>query len=669
MTTRFRTTAARLGTAAARLRSCTAPLRSFTAPLRSEAARRRPVPLWAALALLTGTAVASLWFTPPPSSEQWVIWAVMVGGCLAVCCGVVTARLPAPAASWPPAGSAPRLLALSAVMLLSTPLVLAAGARALAVVSAVLASTVVVPLAALRVVERRPAVRLLRWADGCVVGSGAGCAAASAWGGPAALMAAEITSATAICAGTWVLFEVTTGDDRRRVLWLVLGAAVTILGGMLHFAAENSLPMSPLYGVVAAGVLSLPLPLAIAVALVAPLRTDVRAVIRGAAVLIVMLALSAAVYEGVAAVWELVVGARPGKGVPALLAAVIASGYQRVRQRVEASMDEMLFGRSADPVETLTRLGTDLTAGAPPPLWLHTLRSTLGVPGITLRQDGATIATAGTVDDGHTTLTALHAGGAHVGDLVVCLPPGHLRLPRAAAAVVELVAAPLAQALHAARLSEQLRVSRGRVVTALEEERRRMRRDLHDGLGPTLTGIAYTVDAAVNLIATDPDRAVETLRGLRADVGDAINEIRRIVYGLRPRALDEFGLVDAVRRRVTQLRAADGRPLDLTIDAPDRLPQLPAAVEVAAYRVAVEAVTNIARHSDGATARLTLALRDAGSLTVTVADTGRCTEPWTPGVGIQSMHERVEQIGGTLTIRTTPQGATVTADLPLVIPA
>ncbi|WP_369170064.1 sensor histidine kinase [Streptomyces sp. R28] len=377
--------------------------------------------------------------------------------------------------------------------------------------------------------------------------------------------------------------------------------------------------------------------------------------------------------EGVAAVWEMVVGSRPGKGVPALLAATIAAGYQPVRQRVEASMDEMLFGRSADPVETLTRLGTDLTAGAPPPLWLHTLRSTLGVPGIALRQDGTAVATAGTMDDGHTTRTALHAGAEHVGDLVVCLPPGHLGLPRAATAVLELVAAPLAQALHAARLSEQLRVSRGRVVTALEEERRRMRRDLHDGLGPALTGIAYTTDAAVNLIATDPERAVRTLRGLRADIGDAITEIRRIVYGLRPRALDELGLVDAVRQRIAPLRAADGRPLTVTIDAPQRLPPLPAAVEVAAYRVAVGAVTNIARHSDGTTAAaLTLELAapaDPALLRVTIADSGPCTETWTPGVGIQSMYERVEEIGGTLTIHTTPQGATVTADLPLVIPA
>ena len=438
---------------------------------------------------------------------------------------------------------------------------------------------------------------------------------------------------------------------------------------MLQFAVQNSLPVGPVPSAVITSALSLLLPLTVTVALVSPRQADVRVVIRGAAVLIVMLSLSAAVYEGLAAVWELTVETQPGNGVPALLAAAIAAGYQPVKRQVEASMDEMLFGRSADPVETLTRLGTDLTAGAPPPQWLVTLRSTLGVPGIALRQKGTAVATAGTMDDGHTTRISLSAGANHVGDLVVCLPPGHLRLPRAKTAVLELVAVPLAQALHAARLSEQLRVSRGRVVTALEEERRRMRRDLHDGLGPTLTGIAYTADATVNLIATDPEHAVETLRGLRADIGDAITEIRRIVYGLRPRALDELGLIDAVRQRIAPLRCADGRALTVTIDAPQGLPPLPAAVEVAAYRLAVEAVTNIARHSDGTTAALTLKFADPTLLRVTVTDSGHCTTPWAPGVGIQSMHERVEEIGGTLTIDTTPEGATITADLPLAIPA
>ncbi|MEU6140988.1 sensor histidine kinase [Streptomyces sp. NPDC047081] len=618
--------------------------------------------LWCPLGLLAGAAVSSLWWGPPGAGDDWVVWPVLVGVCLAACCCAI---------AWRTARVVPatRLLALSAAALLSAPLALATGAHDLAVVLCVLGSTVVLPLAAFRVVEARPASPLPRWADAAVIVAGTGCAVVSVTGPRAALIAAEMAVAVAVCGGTWVLFEVTADDDRRRVLWLVFGAAATTLGGFLLFAAESSLDMRPVATVVATGLVSLPLPLAITVALVAPRRVDVRTAMRGAAVLIVMLALSAAVYEGIAAVWELVLGRRPDKGVPALLAAVIATGYQPVRSRVEAGMDEMLFGRSADPVETLTRLGTDLTAGAPPPLWLHTLRTTLGVPGIALQQDGATIATAGAVDEGHPAVTVLRAGGEHVGDLVVRLPVGHLRLPPAAGSVVALVAAPLAQALYAARLSEQLRLSRGRVVTVLEEERRRMRRDLHDGLGPTLTGIAYTADAAVNLITSDPELAVETLRGLRADAGDAIAEIRRIVYGLRPRALDELGLVDAIRQRAVHLRAADGRPLAVTVEAPEQLPALPAAVEVAAYRVAVEAVTNVARHSGTAAATITLRLPDPASLRVTVADTGGRGEPWAHGVGIQSMHERVEQIGGRLTIRTGPRGATVTAELPLAIPA
>ncbi|MGW7380507.1 sensor histidine kinase [Streptomyces sp. NPDC054794] len=630
-------------------------------------ARYRSVLPWAGTALTAGASVASLWFAPPSSSQYWVVWAIMAGVWLAGVAVLVTPRQRGSVTPRQRASVAARLLRAAALALFAAPLALAAGLPELAVGLAVLASTAVMPLAALRVVEERPASRLLCWAEVSVVATGAGCATASVLDNEAALIATTVASATTMCAAAWVLFEVTSGDDRRRVLWLVVGGAATTLGGMLLFAAENSLPMGPLAEVIVLGVLSALLPGAIAVALVLPRRADVRAVMRRAAVLIVMLALSASVYEGIAAVWQMAVGTRPGKGVPALLAAGIAAGYQPVRLRIEAVMDEMLFGRSADPVETLTRLGTDLTAGAPPPLWLHTLRSTLGVPGIELRQENTTIATAGTVDAHQTQITALRAGDEEVGDLVVGLPPGHLRLPRAAAAVIELVAAPLAQALHAARLSEQLRLSRGRVVTALEEERRRMRRDLHDGLGPALTGIAYTADAAVNLIAIDPGRAVETLRGLRADLGDTITEIRRIVYGLRPRALDELGLVDAIRQRIAPLRAADGRALTVSVDAPAQLPPLPAAVEVAAYRVAVEAVTNIARHAPVTTASLSLTIQDGTHLRVTVEDGGQCTQAWTPGVGIRSMHERVEEIGGNLTIHSSPQGATITADLPLSI--
>ena len=156
-------------------------------------------------------------------------------------------------------------------------------------------------------------------------------------------------------------------------------------------------------------------------------------------------------------------------------------------------------------------------------------------------------------------LTPLQVGSDVVGELEITLPPGQLRPPPTTRAVIALVAPPLAQAMHAATLSTQLRASRRRVVAALEEERRRMRRDLHDGLGPTLTGIAYSADAARNLLPPGSAPAAEELRALRADAAEAITEIRRIVYGLRPKALDELGLIGALEQRLGRLRAADGR--------------------------------------------------------------------------------------------------------------
>jgi signal transduction histidine kinase len=208
----------------------------------------------------------------------------------------------------------------------------------------------------------------------------------------------------------------------------------------------------------------------------------------------------------------------------------------------------------------------------------------------------------------------------------VTLPPDQLRPPPRTAAVLDLVAAPLAQSLHAAGLAEQLRASRGRVVAALEEQRRRMRRDLHDGLGPTLTGIAYSADASANLLRADPDEAGRLLR---------------------------------------HLRAADGAPLEVTITAPAGLPELPAAVEVAAYRVAVEAVTNVARHAGVAAATVDLVLLGDRALRVAVHDGGPASGPWVPGIGLTSMRERVEQIGGSLTVDSGEEGSTVTAEIPL----
>jgi signal transduction histidine kinase len=191
-----------------------------------------------------------------------------------------------------------------------------------------------------------------------------------------------------------------------------------------------------------------------------------------------------------------------------------------------------------------------------------------------------------------------------------------------------------------------------------------VRRDLHDGLGPTLTGIAYSADAVRNLLHADTGQAERVLLDLRRDAADAIAEVRRIVYGLRPRALDELGLVAAVRQQVGRLRSADGRPLVVDVRAPAHLPDLPAAVEVAAYRVAVEAVTNVARHARVDRADVEFTVEDGG-LTVQVRDAGCSPDPWAAGVGLATMRERVEAVGGTLLATGGPDGGTVVARLPL----
>jgi signal transduction histidine kinase len=217
-----------------------------------------------------------------------------------------------------------------------------------------------------------------------------------------------------------------------------------------------------------------------------------------------------------------------------------------------------------------------------------------------------------------------------------------------------------AQAVH---LTANLRQSRQRIVVAREEERRRLRRDLHDGLGPQLATLALQIDAARNLIGQNPESAESLLRDLKRGTQDAIAEIRRVVHDLRPPALDQLGLVESLRHFAATMQT---EALSITVTAPDKLPPLPAAVEVAAYRIAVEALTNVARHADAASCHVALALAD-GVLRLTVRDNGTgFSAESQPGVGWLSMRERAAELGGTLSIDTA-DGVTVEATLPLEI--
>jgi two-component system NarL family sensor kinase len=276
--------------------------------------------------------------------------------------------------------------------------------------------------------------------------------------------------------------------------------------------------------------------------------------------------------------------------------------------------------------------------------------------------DGEPWASSG-VEVTHTRSVPLPLEDGRAARLVVGLRPGDLALTGADHAALRLVVPLLALAFRMQLLASDLQEWRTVAVAAREEEHRRMRRDLHDGLGPRLTGIAFTADAVRNNIAEQPEKATVLVAELRAEAAAAIEDIRGLVYGIRPPALDELGLVAAVRQQARTLRTPAGEPLAVEVTA-DPMSGLPAAVEVATYRIAVEALTNVARHADARRARVRLTC-SATALEVTVQDDGAGREDWGPGVGLSAMRERAHELGGTFAAGPGAGGGQVHAVLPL----
>jgi signal transduction histidine kinase len=230
-------------------------------------------------------------------------------------------------------------------------------------------------------------------------------------------------------------------------------------------------------------------------------------------------------------------------------------------------------------------------------------------------------------------------------------------------ALLGTIAALTATTVRAVRLSDELRDSRRRIISAREEERRRLRRDLHDGLGPQLASQTLGMEAVDQLIETNPQKAHELLASLKVQAQEAILDVRRLVYNLRPPALDDLGLVGALRQSASRYET-DG--LRFSFDVTEPLPDLPAAVETAAYRIAQEAMTNVVRHARASHCLVRLQGQDH-QLLMEVRDDGQgLVQGHHSGVGLQAMQERAAELNGQCAIETLPEGGTlVQAVLPL----
>lgn len=351
-----------------------------------------------------------------------------------------------------------------------------------------------------------------------------------------------------------------------------------------------------------------------------------------------------------------------------LATALVALLALPLHQRLRRGVNRLMYGDRDDPLAVLSRLSAELEAAAAPEELLPTLTRTvahsLRLPYVAVRSspDEEMLAQFGAAVDAPIVLPLTNQNEA-VGQLLIApRAPGEAFTP-AEDRLLAGIARQAGAAVHAVQLTAELRRSRQQIVTAREEERRRLRRDLHDGLGPQLATLALKLDAARNLLASDPAQSDRLLADLKTQTQAAITDIRRLVYDLRPPALDQLGLVPALSEYLT--RAQPAGPT-LTLAAPTDLPELPAAVEVAAYRIILEAVTNAIRHAQARTCAILLCF-DPSALYLAVDDDGAgLPDAYRPGVGIAAMRERAEELGGACRLERRPEGGTrVSARLPL----
>jgi signal transduction histidine kinase len=445
--------------------------------------------------------------------------------------------------------------------------------------------------------------------------------------------------------------------QRAQHAWFVAGVALVLAVSELHLP-ELVTFAGYVLGVAAFGV-----------GIVRHQLFDIELVLSRAVVYAVLTACALAAYLLVATL----LGSRTEAGVgPAVVAAVVALLLAGVRQRVQRFVDHLLYGERSDPLEALTELGERLNQALDAddvlPAVVETVRQTLRLPyaAVQLADEDGPACESGE-RPGRTTEFPLAHAGTRVGTLVVGLRRGESAVTPADARLLEAFARQAGVAAHGVRVTRDLRRSRERLVLAREEERRRLRRDLHDGLGPALAGVTLGLETAGRAAARDESAAAPLLQSLRAETAACVDEVKRIVADLRPPALDQIGLVAALRQHADLLTTRSSGRLRVDVAAPAPLPPLPAAVEVAAYRIALEAMTNTARHAGARACHVAVELN--GSLLVTVRDDGSGVLAGSPGVGLTSMRNRAEELGGEcLVVFREGEGTSVEATLPVGSP-
>ncbi|MFP3122599.1 GAF domain-containing sensor histidine kinase [Ectobacillus funiculus] len=353
-----------------------------------------------------------------------------------------------------------------------------------------------------------------------------------------------------------------------------------------------------------------------------------------------------------------------------IASAIVAVIFQPLRTFIQGIINRFMYGERDNPYTVIAELGQRLESSPVQheilQVSIETVARSLKLPyaAITIFKDGSEVISASVGNRKKLTLNIpLIYQSERVGSMLLSARSLHDDFSSKERRLLNDLAPQIAIAVNNVRLTTKLQNARKQLVSTREEERKRIRRDLHDGLGPELAGLLMQMDAAKNLLYQNPDKVFELLTQMNGRLKFTIQGIRELVYGLRPPVLDEFGLIYAVREQVEKLKQTNNL-IQLMLDVPESLPELSAAVEAACFRIIQEALTNVIKHSTAETCSIKIWIEN--DLCIKVTDDGIGIDHQRKGVGLLSMKERAEELGGQCTFETLDRkGTVVYARLPI----
>lgn len=456
-----------------------------------------------------------------------------------------------------------------------------------------------------------------------------------------------------------VRYRQASAAERRQLRWLLWAGVICVFLGVIGILVPASvLASSVLFVAVAVTSVS------VTIGVCAPGRYDVDGLVADTLAWGAVAAIVVAVDQTLVAIAGKLLGdALDQREVTIVVLLIAVLLYAPLRNLLWVRVRRLMLGRRGDRYQVVSdlaaRLETSESVTDQLPALVAAVADSFKLPYVCVevfQPDGARlVAEHGARPERVNELPIAYSGQA-VGRLLLT-DRGGLRtlLTRADQALLVDVVRQAAIAVRLTTLAGELQASRGRLVLAREEDRRRIRRDLHDGLGPVLGGVGLRLAAASHAVDSDPARAKELIATSRTDLTAAVTEVRRLVHGLRPPALDDLGLLAAVEQQA-DLARSQGIRVEVVATG---LAGLPAAVEVAAYRIVSEGLTNVVRHAQASSAQVVLA-GGPERLVVEVSDDGvGISSDRTAGVGLLSLRERAAELGGTSAVRCPPEGGTV----------